>query len=269
MFRVLGQQPDLGLTVESPEPGAARYRDQCFRCAGCRRNRDWRKGRQRRCWKAKNALTLWSATRRLTATPRKPSKISASSRRAVSAFPSRNSLVPRLVERRLGNLSRSKFTLCRHQIQRARAGSGKHGRRGHWRKCSSQVKLPERLSASTGRGNTKARSAREHRLLFVLPITHPDYLCDSLQHVPIRRSGPLLTLANVSLAPIGGHSRASGNRRASAFQSGVGFLAICSACPLMQTGVIMVEYINHLRAAGYSIEDAVGAGSNAAVCARL
>ena len=41
--------------------------------------------------------------------------------------------------------------------------------------------------------------------------------------------------------------------------SGVGFLALFGVS--VQTGVIMVEYINHLRAAGSSIEDAAVQGA--------
>ena len=46
---------------------------------------------------------------------------------------------------------------------------------------------------------------------------------------------------------------------ASSVSSGVGFLALFGVC--VQTGVIMLEYINQLRAAGKSIEEAAVEGA--------
>jgi cobalt-zinc-cadmium resistance protein CzcA len=68
-----------------------------------------------------------------------------------------------------------------------------------------------------------------------------------------------LTLANVSMAPIGGMVALLITGTHFSVSSGVGFLALFGVS--VQVGVIMIEYINHLRAQGYSIEDAAVEGA--------
>src|SRR6266446_2258475 len=62
-----------------------------------------------------------------------------------------------------------------------------------------------------------------------------------------------LILANVAIAPIGGLLALLKTR------SGVGFLALFGVS--VETGVIMLEYINQLRAAGHTIESAAMEGA--------
>ena len=62
-----------------------------------------------------------------------------------------------------------------------------------------------------------------------------------------RNAGALLTGTNFSVS------------------SGVGFLALFGVS--VQTGVIMLEYINQLRARGYTIEDAAMEGADTALAA--
>jgi cobalt-zinc-cadmium resistance protein CzcA len=69
----------------------------------------------------------------------------------------------------------------------------------------------------------------------------------------------LLVLGNVALAPLGGFLALLITGEHLSVSSGVGFLALFGVS--VQTGVIMVEYINHLRAAGSSIEDAAVHGA--------
>jgi len=68
-----------------------------------------------------------------------------------------------------------------------------------------------------------------------------------------------LTLANVSMAPLGGILALLATGTHFSVSSGVGFLALFGVS--VQVGVIMIEYINHLRAQGYSIEDAAVEGA--------
>ena len=68
-----------------------------------------------------------------------------------------------------------------------------------------------------------------------------------------------LTLANVSMAPLGGIVTLLITGTHFSVSSGVGFLALFGVS--VQVGVIMIEYINHLRAQGYSIEDAAVEGA--------
>ena len=69
----------------------------------------------------------------------------------------------------------------------------------------------------------------------------------------------LLILTNVAMAPIGGLLALWFTGTNFSVSSGVGFLALFGVS--VQTGVIMLEYINQLRARGYDIEDAAVEGA--------
>jgi cobalt-zinc-cadmium resistance protein CzcA len=64
----------------------------------------------------------------------------------------------------------------------------------------------------------------------------------------------VLILANVALARVGGLLALVVTGTHFSVSSGVGFLALFGVS--VQTGVIMLEYINQLRARGHTIEDA-------------
>jgi cobalt-zinc-cadmium resistance protein CzcA len=69
----------------------------------------------------------------------------------------------------------------------------------------------------------------------------------------------LLIIANVAMAPLGGLLALLLTGTHMSVSSGVGFLALFGVS--VQTGVIMLEYINQLRARGESIPDAAINGS--------
>jgi cobalt-zinc-cadmium resistance protein CzcA len=69
----------------------------------------------------------------------------------------------------------------------------------------------------------------------------------------------LLILANVAMAPIGGLLALLLTHTHFSVSSGVGFLALFGVA--VQTGVILLEYINQLRSRGFSIEEAALEGS--------
>jgi heavy metal efflux system protein len=69
----------------------------------------------------------------------------------------------------------------------------------------------------------------------------------------------LLILTSVALAPAGGTVALLLTGTNFSVSSGVGFLALFGVS--VQTGVIMLEYINQLRARGYTIEDAAIEGA--------
>ena len=69
----------------------------------------------------------------------------------------------------------------------------------------------------------------------------------------------LLILANVAMAPVGGLLALLLTGTFFSVSSGVGFLALFGVS--VQTGVIMLEYINQLRARGYNPEDAAIEGA--------
>jgi cobalt-zinc-cadmium resistance protein CzcA len=69
----------------------------------------------------------------------------------------------------------------------------------------------------------------------------------------------LLILTNVAMARIGGLLALLITGTNFSVSSGVGFLALFGVS--VQTGVIMVEYINQLRARGYTIDEAAVEGA--------
>jgi cobalt-zinc-cadmium resistance protein CzcA len=66
-------------------------------------------------------------------------------------------------------------------------------------------------------------------------------------------------LANIAMAPLGGLLALLLTGTHFSVSSGVGFLALFGVS--VQTGVIMLEYINQLRARGHSIVDAAVEGA--------
>jgi cobalt-zinc-cadmium resistance protein CzcA len=125
------------------------------------------------------------------------------------------------------------------------------------KKVEKQVKLPEGYRLDWA-GEYESQKRSERRLMFVLPIT----LLVIYVILYTMFSSPkwaLLVLANVAMAPIGGFLALLITGEHFSVSSGVGFLALFGVS--VQTGVIMVEYINHLRAAGSSIEDAAVQGA--------
>jgi len=69
----------------------------------------------------------------------------------------------------------------------------------------------------------------------------------------------LLIAANMAVAPIGGVLALFLTGTNFSVSSGVGFLALFGVA--VQTGVIMVEYINQLRARGHTVQDAACDGA--------
>jgi cobalt-zinc-cadmium resistance protein CzcA len=69
----------------------------------------------------------------------------------------------------------------------------------------------------------------------------------------------LLILANVAMAPVGGLLALLITGTHFSVSSGVGFLALFGVS--VQTGVIMLEYINQLRVRGHTIEEAAISGA--------
>ena len=68
-----------------------------------------------------------------------------------------------------------------------------------------------------------------------------------------------LIMVNVALAPFGGLLALLSTHTNLSVSSGVGFLALFGVS--VQTGVIMLEYINQLRARGHTVEDSAVEGA--------
>jgi len=125
------------------------------------------------------------------------------------------------------------------------------------KKVQQQVKLPTGYHIDWA-GEYESQKRSQRRLLIVLPIT---ILIIYVILFTMFKSAKwaALTLANVSMAPIGGILALLLTGTHFSVSSGVGFLALFGVS--VQVGVIMIEYINHLRARGYSIEDAAVEGA--------
>ena len=122
---------------------------------------------------------------------------------------------------------------------------------------SAQVKLPVGYHIDWA-GEYESQKRSQRRLMIVVPIT---ILVIFIILYTMFASGKWagLILANVALAPIGGLLALLITGTHVSVSSGVGFLALFGVS--VQTGVIMLEYINQLRASGHSIEDAAVEGA--------
>ncbi len=125
------------------------------------------------------------------------------------------------------------------------------------KKVNEQVKLPIGYHIDWA-GEYESQKRADERLLIVLPIT---ILVIFIILYTMFKSfkWALLILANVAMARFGGLLALLITGTNFSVSSGVGFLALFGVS--VQTGVIMLEYINQLRARRYSIEDAAVEGA--------
>ncbi len=125
------------------------------------------------------------------------------------------------------------------------------------RKVNAQVKLPPGYKFDwAGEYESQKRSSR--RLMLVLPIT---IVIIFVILYTMFKSGKWATLilGNVAMAPLGGMLALFLTHTNFSVSSGVGFLALFGVS--VQTGVIMLEYINQLRVRGRSIEESAVEGA--------
>jgi cobalt-zinc-cadmium resistance protein CzcA len=119
-------------------------------------------------------------------------------------------------------------------------------------KVNEQVKLPIGYHIDWA-GEYESQKRSQKRLLIVLPLTIL-VIFVILYTMFSSAKWALLLLANVAMAPVGGLLALLFTGTHFSVSSGVGFLALFGVS--VQTGVIMLEYINQLRARGHTIEDA-------------
>jgi len=125
------------------------------------------------------------------------------------------------------------------------------------KKVNADVKLPPGYTIDWA-GEYESQKRSERRLLLVLPVTI--LLIFIILYTMFKSmKWALLILTNVAMARIGGLLALLITHTNFSVSSGVGFLALFGVS--VQTGVIMVEYINQLRARGYSIEEAAVEGA--------
>ena len=124
-------------------------------------------------------------------------------------------------------------------------------------KVNAQVKLPTGYRIDWA-GEYESQKRSEKRLMIVLPLTVLGIFV-ILYTMFSSAKWALLILGNVAMAPVGGLLALLVTGTHFSVSSGVGFLALFGVS--VQTGVIMLEYINQLRARGHSIEDAAIEGA--------
>ncbi len=124
-------------------------------------------------------------------------------------------------------------------------------------KVTDQVKLPTGYHLKW-EGEYASQKRANARLLIVLPIT---ILIIFIILYTMFKSfkWTMLIMANIAIAPVGGVLALLLTGTNFSVSSGVGFLALFGVS--VQTGVIMLEYINQLRVRRFTIEDAAVEGA--------
>jgi len=125
------------------------------------------------------------------------------------------------------------------------------------RKVNAAVKLPVGYTYDWA-GEYESQKRSERRLLVVLPVTIL-VIFVILYTMFKSLKWAFLILTNVAMARLGGLLALFLTHTNFSVSSGVGFLALFGVS--VQTGVIMLEYINQLRAKGYSIEESAAEGA--------
>jgi cobalt-zinc-cadmium resistance protein CzcA len=125
------------------------------------------------------------------------------------------------------------------------------------KKVNANVELPVGYTLDWA-GEYESEKRSERRLLLVLPLTILlIYIILYSMFKSVKWA--LLILTNVATARIGGLLALLITHTNFSVSSGVGFLALFGVS--VQTGVIMLEYINQLRSRGYDIEEAAVEGA--------
>jgi heavy metal efflux system protein len=125
------------------------------------------------------------------------------------------------------------------------------------RKVGQQLKLPRGYHIDW-EGEYESEKRAEARLLVIVPLTI--LLIFIILYTMFRSfKWAILILVNVMLARIGGLLALLVTHTNFSVSSGVGFLALFGVS--VQTGVIMLEYINQLRARGRTVTDSAVEGA--------
>jgi len=124
-------------------------------------------------------------------------------------------------------------------------------------KIAKNVQIPRGYHLEWS-GEYDSETRAERRLLFILPLTI--FFIFIILYTMFRSfKWALLIILNVAMAPTGGLLALLVTHTFFSVSSGVGFLALFGVS--VQTGVIMLEYINQLRARGYTPEGAAIEGA--------
>ncbi len=125
------------------------------------------------------------------------------------------------------------------------------------RAVKTQVKLPVGYHTEWA-GQYESQQRSQKRLAVVVPITVLIILLVLYSAFDSLKWAALIVI-NIAIAPIGGLVALWVTGTHFSVSSGIGFLALFGVS--VQTGVIMLEYINQLRARGFPLVDAVCQGA--------
>jgi heavy metal efflux system protein len=124
-------------------------------------------------------------------------------------------------------------------------------------KVTAQVKLPQGYIINWA-GEYASQQRAQRRLMLIIPLTLLlIFFILYTMFNSMKWAG--LVLMNVAMAPVGGLLALLWSGTNFSVSSGVGFLALFGVS--VQTGVIMVEYMNQLRSRGHSVQDAARRGA--------
>jgi len=125
------------------------------------------------------------------------------------------------------------------------------------RKVGEKVKLPQGYTLDWA-GEYESQKRANARLAVIVPITI--LLIFLIMYSAFGSSKwAFLILMNLAMAPIGGLLALLVSRTHFSVSSGIGFLALFGVS--VQTGLIMVQYINQLRARGHTVKEAAVEGA--------
>lgn len=124
-------------------------------------------------------------------------------------------------------------------------------------KVNEEVKLPVGYRIDWA-GEYASQQRAQQRLMIVVPLTVLIILIILYTMFKSFKWAQLM-LVNIAMAPLGGLLALLVTGTHFSVSSGVGFLALFGVS--VQTGVIMLEYINQLRARGHSVIDAAVEGA--------
>ncbi|MGA3099774.1 MAG: efflux RND transporter permease subunit, partial [Bryobacteraceae bacterium] len=124
-------------------------------------------------------------------------------------------------------------------------------------KVNKQVQLPRGYHINW-EGEYESQKRSQARLGIIVPLT-VFFIFMIIYGAFGSAKWASLNLVNLGVAPLGGLLALYFTGTHFSVSSGVGFLALFGVC--VQTGVIMIEYINQLRARGHSIEEAAIQGA--------
>jgi cobalt-zinc-cadmium resistance protein CzcA len=125
------------------------------------------------------------------------------------------------------------------------------------KKVNEQVKMPRGYHLQW-EGEYESQKRAQARLAIIVPLTVL-LIFIILYTMFTSLKWAMLIFTNVMVAPVGGIIALLLSGTNLSVSSGVGFLALFGVS--VQTGVIMVEYINQLRARGHTAEDAAVEGA--------